>query len=249
MSKLLILALETSLETASCAVWDGVRKILLSELRTYAYQTLAQRLPILVQSVVENAGVSLQSLDLVAVSLGPGSFTSVRVGLAFAKGLSMALDKPIIGVRTLDALALSASGCENSLIVALYPSRPSRPTEVYASFFKASEKSLVRDGNEFACDFSDLVAKLRGRLEKTIILVGTLPKGAKIVLDNWDDEKKLLLPLTPHLPSASFVAQRAWQIWQEQQKSDDPITLLPIYVLPSYAESRFGISVSIRQAS
>ncbi len=244
---MLILALETSLEIVSCAVWDGKRKNLKCELTAHAYQTLAQRLPVLVRDTVENAETSLQSLDLLAVSLGPGSFTSVRVGLAFAKGLSMALNKPIIGVRTLEALALSASADENSLIVALYPSRPSRPTEVYATFFKVHSNLLVRESNEFACDFSLLVNQIRKRSEEQIVFVGNLPTGAKNVLADLKAEKRLLLPLKPQFPSASSLAQRAWKIWCERQKSDDPITLSPLYVLPSSAESRLGISVSFLQ--
>lgn len=243
---MLILSLETSLEIVSCALWDSEGKILRSELKTYAYQTLAQRLPILVNSALESAEVNLKEVDLIAVSLGPGSFTSVRVGLAFAKGLSMALGKPIIGVRALEALALSAIADEKSLIVALYPSRPSRPMEVYAAFFRTREGSLVREVGEFACDFSLLMSQLRERNEERIVLIGTLPSGAKNLLANWSDKKELLSPLTHHLPSASTVAQRAWQIWLERQESDDPISLSPLYVLPSSAEMRFGLTVSFK---
>ncbi|MCS7192317.1 MAG: tRNA (adenosine(37)-N6)-threonylcarbamoyltransferase complex dimerization subunit type 1 TsaB [Armatimonadetes bacterium] len=242
-----ILALETSLEIVSCAVWDSERKILRSELKAYAYQTLAQKLPVLVKSTLESAEVTLKEADLIAISLGPGSFTSVRVGLAFAKGLAMALDKPIIGVSALEALALMANADEKSLIVALYPSRPSRPTEVYAAFFKVCNNSLVQEGSQFACDFSLLLIQLCERNEERIVLVGTLPHGAKNVLAGWSDKEKLLLPLTPQLPSASALAQRAWQIWLERQKSDDPVILSPVYVLPSSAENRFGITVSVRQ--
>lgn len=243
---MLILALETTLEIASCAVWDGERKSLLAELKAHAYQTLTQRLPALVQATIYNSEVTLRDIGLIAVSLGPGSFTSVRVGLAFAKGLSMALDKPIIGVRTMEALALASSVQYESLLVTLYPSRPSRPTEVYAAFFQFREGTLERDGSEFACEFSQLVSVLRTRPESFMTFVGTLPPGAANVLSDLQQAKQIALPLLPSFPSASLVAQRAWQKWQQSPQPDDPISLMPVYVLPSSAESRFGITVSMR---
>ncbi|MCX7967582.1 MAG: tRNA (adenosine(37)-N6)-threonylcarbamoyltransferase complex dimerization subunit type 1 TsaB [Armatimonadetes bacterium] len=243
---MLVLALETTLEIASCAVWDGERKSLLAELKAYAYQTLTQRLPALVQTTLESSEVKLQDIGLIAVSLGPGSFTSVRVGLAFAKGLSMALDKAIIGIRTMEALALSSSVHEGSLLVTLYPSRPSRPTEVYAAFFHFRNGTMERVGNEFASEFSQLVSMLRVRPEDSIVFVGTLPPGAISALSDLRREKQVALPLLPSIPSASLVALRAWQKWEQSFQSDDPVSLVPVYVLPSSAESRFGITVSMR---
>lgn len=246
---MLVLALETSLEIASCAVLEGEKNLLLAELKAHAYQTLTQRLPELVRATLDSAEVKLSDIDLIAVSLGPGSFTSVRVGLAFAKGLSMALDKPILGVRTLQALALAASVSQNSLIVSLYPSRPSKPTEVYAALFRLRNGSLEQDGNDQACDFSNLVTTLQTRQENCVVFVGVLPPGAKNLLSDLQRKKQLALPLTPILPSAFLVAQRAWERWQQNPQSDDPITLSPHYVLPSSAESRFGIVVSLGSTS
>jgi len=243
---MLVLALETTLEIVSCAVWDGEKKSLVAELKAHAYQTLTQRLPALVQATLDNAEVNLGDIGLIAVSLGPGSFTSVRVGLAFAKGLSMALGKPIIGVRTMEALALASSLSEECLLVTLYPSRPSRPTEVYAAFFRAREGSLEREGGELACDFSQLASILRDRPENSITLVGVLPPGAVNVLSGLRREKRIAPPLSPCFPTASLVAQRAWQRWEQNLQPDDPISLIPVYVLPSSAESRFGIVVSMR---
>jgi len=242
----LILALETSLEVASCAIWDSETKSLRAEAKFHAYQTLTQRLPELVQITLSNAQVGLTNISLIAVSLGPGSFTSVRVGLAFAKGLAMALEKPVLGVKTMDALALTASANENDLLVALYPSRPSRPTEVYAALFHIRNGCPVQEGAEIVSDFSDLVAMLRARPETQIVFAGVLPPGAASSLRGLYREKRVALPLTPCFPSASLVAWRAWERWLQCPKSDDPVALKPHYVLPSSAEARFGIVVSLR---
>jgi tRNA threonylcarbamoyladenosine biosynthesis protein TsaB len=242
----LILALETSLEVASCAVWDSETKSLRAETRFHAYQTLTQRLPELVQITLNNAQVGLTDIGLIAVSLGPGSFTSVRVGLAFAKGLAMALGKPILGVKTMDALALTANANEDDLLVALYPSRPSRPTEVYAALFRIRNGCPVREGTEIVSDFSDLVAMLRARPEAHVVFAGVLPPGAANSLMGLCREKRIALPLTPCFPSASLVAWKAWERWLQHPESDDPVALKPYYVLPSSAEVRFGITVSLK---
>ncbi|MFA0748138.1 MAG: hypothetical protein EORIYHIE_002007 [Candidatus Fervidibacter sp.] len=243
---MLILALETSLEVASCAIWDSETKSLRAETRFHAYQTLTQRLPELVQINLNNAQVGLTDIGLIAVSLGPGSFTSVRVGLSFAKGLAMALGKPILGVKTMDALALTANANEDDLLVALYPSRPSRPTEVYAALFRIRNGCPVREGAEIVLDFSDLVAMLRARPEAHVVFAGVLPLGAASSLMGLCREKRIALPLTPCFPSASLVAWKAWERWLQHPESDDPVALKPHYVLPSSAEVRFGITVSLK---
>ncbi|MFA0732296.1 MAG: hypothetical protein LKKZDAJK_000456 [Candidatus Fervidibacter sp.] len=240
------LALETTSEWVSVAVWDAERHGVVAEVSVAAYQTLTQRLPDLVQAALRQAQTDFSDLDLIAVSLGPGSFTSVRVGLAFAKGLAMALDKPIIGVPTLGALAMAADAVEGGLVVPVLPSRPSKPTEVYAAFFCVREGKLQRDGDDFACDFSELVRRLQGRSEPVITFAGVLPAGAMAILSSLCAVKTVALPLTPQLPRATFVAQAAWQRWRRHPQTDDPIHLVPRYVLPSSAEERMGIRVSLR---
>ncbi len=240
------LALETTNEWVSVGIWDGERQGVVAEVGAFAYQTLTQRLPDLVQEALRQAQASFSDLALIAVSLGPGSFTSVRVGLAFAKGLAMALDRPIVGVPTLEALALAANGVEGGLVVPVLPSRPSKPTEVYAAFFCVRDGELQRDGDDFACDFSELVRRLQERREPVITFTGVLPVGAKAMLSSLRAVKTVALPLTPQLPRATLVAQAAWRRWHRHPQPDDPIHLSPRYVLPSSAEERIGVRVSLR---
>jgi tRNA threonylcarbamoyladenosine biosynthesis protein TsaB len=80
-----------------------------------------ERLAPLVSEVVAESGVGFDAIDRVAVSVGPGSFTGLRVGLAFAKGLGLALDIPVLGVDSLEAIA--ASGDRTGLGLALIDAR------------------------------------------------------------------------------------------------------------------------------
>ena len=98
-----ILALDTCLSACSVAVWENGRTLAAaSEVMSRGHQ---ERLAPMTQQIMAQAGCAFGDLDRIAVTVGPGSFTGLRVGLAFAKGLALALEVPCIGVGTLQALA------------------------------------------------------------------------------------------------------------------------------------------------
>ena len=97
-----ILALDTCLGACSVAVCEGDRVLAAAgEAMTRGHQ---ERLAPMTREVMAAARLEFAGLDRIAVTVGPGSFTGLRVGLAFAKGLALALDRPCIGVGTLEAL-------------------------------------------------------------------------------------------------------------------------------------------------
>jgi len=103
-----ILALDTCVEACSVAVWADERTLAaISEPMSRGYQ---ERLAPMVAEALAEAGLIPAQLDRIAVTVGPGSFTGLRVGLAFAKGLALALDRPCVGIGALEALGLSAGG-------------------------------------------------------------------------------------------------------------------------------------------
>lgn len=100
---MIVLALDTCLSACSAAVLDGERVLArASEPMTRGHQ---ERLAPLVAEVMEAAGLAFSQLERIGVTVGPGSFTGLRVGLAFAQGLAAALGVPLAGVGTLEALA------------------------------------------------------------------------------------------------------------------------------------------------
>jgi len=102
-----ILALDTCLEACSVAVLDDEAVLVArSEAMARGHQ---ERLAPMTAEVMDQAGLAFGDLQRIAVTVGPGSFTGLRVGLAFAKGLALALDIPCIGVGLLAALAASVS--------------------------------------------------------------------------------------------------------------------------------------------
>lgn len=109
---MIILALDTALETCSAAALDGDQdhwRVLAVRSETMA-RGHQERLAPLVAEVMAEAGIAFDSLDRIGVTVGPGSFTGLRVGLAFAKGLGVALGRPVVGVGTLAAMGAGTSG-------------------------------------------------------------------------------------------------------------------------------------------
>lgn len=99
-----LLAVDTALGACQAAVLDGDRAIALGEVMARGHQ---ERLAPLAAEAMARAGLAFAALDRIAVTVGPGSFTGLRVGLAFAKGLGLALELPVLGIGTLAALAWS----------------------------------------------------------------------------------------------------------------------------------------------
>lgn len=104
---MIVLALDTCLGACSVAlVSDGRVLASASEAMTRGHQ---ERLAVMARETVSAAGIAFGAIDRIAVTVGPGSFTGLRVGVAFAKGLALALGRPCIGVGTLEALAASVT--------------------------------------------------------------------------------------------------------------------------------------------
>jgi tRNA threonylcarbamoyladenosine biosynthesis protein TsaB len=103
-----ILALDTCLSACQAAVWEDGRTLAsVSEPMARGHQ---ERLAPMIAEAVAAAGLAFAALDRIGVTVGPGSFTGLRVGLAFAKGLALALDAPCVGVGALEALAEAGPG-------------------------------------------------------------------------------------------------------------------------------------------
>ena len=124
-----VLIVDTALGACSaCVVEDGSLLGVRSELMAKGHQ---ERLAGMVRDAVADAGGGFGALDRIGVTVGPGSFTGLRVGLAFAQGLGAALDRPVVGLSTLDALAVSIKPA--GLVAAVIDARRG---QVYARLFR-----------------------------------------------------------------------------------------------------------------
>lgn len=143
----MILALETATAVCGAALID--RGVVLSALSLSEKNVHAEKLMLLVEQVLSQGGISLRDVEGIAVSIGPGSFTGLRIGLSAAKGLAFAGDKPLIAVPTLDALAEANCARSSERSGILCPLIDARRDEAFFAIYHFEEGKPVRS-TEFA---------------------------------------------------------------------------------------------------
>jgi tRNA threonylcarbamoyladenosine biosynthesis protein TsaB len=133
-----ILALDCSLDSCSAAILDDARGILAERFERME-RGQAERIAPMARDVMAEAGVTAPSLDRIGVTLGPGTFTGIRIGLACAKGLGLALSKPVIGIDTLRAITANAGQVSEAIAVAT----DARQGQIYLGVFRGNEVLLA----------------------------------------------------------------------------------------------------------
>lgn len=222
-----ILALETSATAASAAVCEDESLIAQTFQRTGL--THSATLMPMVESMLKNAGMTLQEMDLIAVAAGPGSFTGLRIGVSAAKGLAWPLDKPCAGVSTLEAMAWQLVGMEGVVCAAM----DARRQQVYNALFELSDGKPVRLTPDRAISLEELGKELEN-VEKTQIMVGD---GAHLCYNTYEKIGRPVKMAPPHLlfQSAWGVARCALEQARNGQLTD-AAGLVPNYHRLSQAE-------------
>lgn len=214
-----ILALDSALSSCSAAVIkDGE---ILSEIFEIGKRGQAERLIPMCQEACAQAGLSFDDLGAIAVTRGPGTFTGVRIGLAAAKGLALALDIPLVGITTLEVVARNAAedGCSGRIAIA----HDARRSEVYLQIFD------LKDGH--VTPISEPVAMPLGAVEKclddgVLSLVGT---GAELVKSFLSQDAMERLKFSDMMtePNAGTVGRMAFE---RLGAGDDIAEVVPLYL-------------------
>jgi tRNA threonylcarbamoyladenosine biosynthesis protein TsaB len=179
-----ILAVDTALPACSAAIFDSSRgRILAKKLEPMATGH-AERLAPMVREVMADANEDLASLDRIAATVGPGTFTGLRIGLSFARGLALALGKPAVGISTLKALAAMA---ENSDALPLAAAIDARRGNIYFQLFTSD---LMPLSEPRICSATEASQAL---LEGPCIAVGS---GAPLLAAALEPRRLLLQPLS-----------------------------------------------------
>ena len=159
-----ILGIESASLTASAAIWED--DMLTAEYTVNHKKTHSQTLLPMIDEIVRMTETDLETLDAIAVSGGPGSFTGLRIGSATAKGLGQALDKPLIHVPTLDAMAYEHFGTDRLIC----PMLDARREQVYCGLYEFHEEFRVIRG-QAAMGISELLSEVNG-LGRPVVFLG-----------------------------------------------------------------------------
>lgn len=210
---MIILAIEASGPVAGCAVIeDG---ILIAEYNVQYKMKHAQSLVPMMDEVKRMLGLDLQTVDAVAVTKGPGSFTGLRIGAATAKGAAMALGKPIIGVPTVDSIAYNLFGTRGLIC----PLMDARRSQVYTGIYEwasgpeSETFSVVRP--QCVVPVTEILADLSARGRNVIFLGDGVPVSRETIAHEIEVPYAFA---PPHLDRqrAAAVAALAYRYWQEQ---------------------------------
>jgi tRNA threonylcarbamoyladenosine biosynthesis protein TsaB len=219
---MICLGLDTSGKRAEVAVVDGARA--LCSRSSDPTKTHSETLLVITRDALNDAGIVPRDVDLVAVGLGPGAWTGLRMGVTTAKALAFALGVPIVGISSLEAIAAGVEGYSGRLLVVA----DARRGELCGAFFEIDGRGGVRgDGRVFTFSPADT-----GRIvSEDLALAGNgislLPEGllgGRRVFPERDGE--------PHAVVLCKLAIARF----EERGGDDPAAVLPIYVRRSDAE-------------
>ncbi|WP_168210382.1 tRNA (adenosine(37)-N6)-threonylcarbamoyltransferase complex dimerization subunit type 1 TsaB [Persicimonas caeni] len=237
-----VLAIDTATRTQSLALMDG-ETVLEHSQRKVKFNHGSTLLSHLNQTLAEHK-LEVGDLDLIAVGVGPGSFTGLRVGLAIAKSLARAEDIPIVGVSTLAALAYPvAIGHQFAAVCPMYDARRQ---EVYAGLYAYDESHLT----QLEPDRTASPAAMRQKIlelassSRPVIIVGDGPRKYDELADwdmpdvNWETPDVTLMPAWADGPSAVGLAQIGRQKAQHGHLAD-VASLEPNYIRPTDAELNY----------
>ena len=162
---MLLLGIDTSGKTASAAVCT--ENSVLAQTTVYTKLTHSQVILPICKDVLKSAGLTLSDVDAIAAAAGPGSYTGLRIGIAAVKAMCFALDKPCIGISTLEALAYNVS-LHKGIICAVMAARLDL---VYCAVFRSDGRSIARLSEDEILPIDELIKRLEA-FNEDVVTVG-----------------------------------------------------------------------------
>jgi len=224
-----LLALETATDTCGVALLDDDRVV--AETHLHRPRVHSERLTPLVETVLQEADVEGADLDAVAVSMGPGSYTGLRIGVSTAKGWALATDTVLVGVPTLAAYAAQVRPFvqPGDVIGSLFDARRD---EVYAAAYRAIPDGLDEQAPATALTV-DALSEWIGPVDGRLWLVGDGAEKSRDALASVGTGRTVVPPDVV-APSAAWVGRRGQQRLHAHGP-DDVATFEPLYVKEVHA--------------
>jgi len=195
---------------------------------TWESRDSLQKIILNIDLVLRNGGLTLADVDRLAVGLGPGSWTGVRVGVTVGKILAYAMNKPICGVSSLDALAYQA----RNMPILLCPLIDAGKENVYAAFYRPQGETIVKESDYYVGDIKGLLKTIK---EPVLFLGKAAYLYRQIIVEG-------LGPLANYRGEVGDV-QKGYVIALlalprfERGESDDALSLAPLYLKESLAQA------------
>ncbi|QQS86805.1 tRNA (adenosine(37)-N6)-threonylcarbamoyltransferase complex dimerization subunit type 1 TsaB [Fusobacterium canifelinum] len=214
---MLILGIDTSTKICTCSIFDSENGVI-AETNLSVKKNHSNIVMPIVDNLFKISDLNINDIDKIAVAIGPGSFTGVRIALGIAKGLAMALNKPLIAVNELDILEAIASGNENEII----PLIDARKERVYYKY----------QGNYIDDYLINLISNF-DKNKKYVFVGDGATNYTNILKDNLGDNA-IILPMYNTFPRASVLCELALN-----KEEANIYTLEPEYISKSRAEKNF----------
>lgn len=220
---MLVLAIDTATKIGSVALYDDKTGVI-GEINLYVKVNHSNVIMDAVDSLFKLSGLNIKDVDRIAVTIGPGSFTGIRIGTAIAKGLAYSLKKPIVGVNELDVLAHMGENRED-IIVPLIDARKER---VYFSKYRYIDNILLREEEYKDGELREILDDLKG---KKVTFIGDGAIVNEKLINEILEKDYTIFSKANSIPRAGIAAQISLHL-----PEDNLYTLEPLYVNKSQAE-------------
>ena len=211
---MLILGIDTSTKICTCSIFDSENGVI-AETSLSVKKNHSNIVMPIIDNLFKISDLNINDIDKIAVAIGPGSFTGVRIALGITKGLAMALNKPLIAVNELDILEAIAEGNENEII----PLIDARKERVYYKY----------QGNYIDDYLINLISNFDKNKKYVFVGDGAI-NYTNILKDNLG-ENAIVLPMYNSFPRASVLCELALN-----KEEANIYTLEPEYISKSRAE-------------
>lgn len=219
---MLILAIDTSTNVGTVALYSSELG-LVGEISINIKRTHSENIMVAIDDLLKITEHTINDIDKFAVSIGPGSFTGIRIGVAVAKGLSYSTGKPIVGVNELDVIANGVADTDNFIV----PIIDARKERGYFSIYSYENEILKRQGEY---EVGEIREYLQDKKDKKIIFMGDGAIKYKDLIKEIMGENARFTIKSLSLPRAGVIAEIS------QDMESNLYTLEPFYLSKAQAE-------------
>lgn len=237
-----ILAIDTS--SAALGVALCSEKAMLAEFTQNKALTHSEKLMPLIDIMLKNIDEDIQSVDVVACTTGPGSFTGIRIGVSTANAFAMANKIPVIGISSLEALAHNFKYADHVIVSTMYAQRDDYYRGIYS--FEDAKMSIIK--SEEAISKDEILLEIREimKAQKKVILCGEMPDRYRTGLMESEELKTLIeepgfliADKNLNFLRSSNLCEIAFDIMADGKIKDMPRYIEPVYIRKPQAEVQY----------